>query len=486
MQTNHRSTDRTAADSHVELAVDRAESDFRAAYPAYESTAQLDRLRLSDYTRLDAKGHTYLDYTGGGLYADSQVRAHMDLLLSDVFGNPHSTNPTSQAMTRLVDSARARVLSYFNASPGEYVAIFTQNASGALKLVGESYPFSPGDQYCLTFDNHNSVNGIREFARAKGATVTYAPVNPPDMYIDDAKLEALLVQAPENQHALFAYPAQSNFSGVRHSLEWIARAKSHGWDVLLDAAAFVPTNRLDLGVWHPDYVALSFYKMFGYPTGVGCLLARKEALGKLHRPWFAGGAITVASVQGNRYYLHEGAEAFEDGTLNYLTLPAVETGLEHIDHIGIDQIHTRVDCLTSWLLQQISCMRHATGLPLVHVYGPLAMRERGGTVTLNFYDPYGTFIDHRRVEYAANKENISLRSGCFCNPGGGELALGISAEELAVCFINHIDRFTIDEFRRCIDAKSTGAVRVSLGIVSTFKDVYRFLKFAQTFLDKPA
>jgi len=28
------------------------------------------------------------------------------------------------------------------------------------------------------------------------------------------------------------------------------------------------------------------------------------------------------------------------------------------------------------------------------------------------------------------KPNISLRTGCFCNPGGGELALGISAEEL--------------------------------------------------------
>ncbi|HEY3288552.1 MAG TPA: aminotransferase class V-fold PLP-dependent enzyme, partial [Anaerolineae bacterium] len=187
----------------------------------------------------------------------------MQLLLNDVFGNPHSTNPTSLATTSLVDNARAKVVSYFNASPDEYVSIFTQNASGALKLVGESYPFGPGDQYCLTFDNHNSVNGIREFARARGASVTYAPVIPPDMYIDEARLDALLVQVSTNQHALFAYPAQSNFSGVRHSLEWIARAKVRGWDVLLDAAAFVPTNRLDLSVWHPDFVALSFYKMFG-------------------------------------------------------------------------------------------------------------------------------------------------------------------------------------------------------------------------------
>jgi len=52
------------------------------------------------------------------------------------------------------------VLEFFNASPDEYVVTFTQNASGALKLVGESYPFGPGDAYLLTFDNHNSVNAF--------------------------------------------------------------------------------------------------------------------------------------------------------------------------------------------------------------------------------------------------------------------------------------------------------------------------------------
>jgi len=73
-----------------------------------------------------------------------------------------------------------------------------------------------------------------------------------------------------------------------------------------------------------DFVPLSFYKIFGYPTGIGALLARREVLKKLHRPWFAGGTITVASVQGDKYYLAEAPAAFEDGTLDYLNIPAVE------------------------------------------------------------------------------------------------------------------------------------------------------------------
>src|SRR5437764_540954 len=135
----------------------------------YQATSKLDVLRAAEYARLDAQKHVYLDYTGGGLYADKQLRDHMELLRQHVFGNPHSSNPTSQAMTELVERTRSYILDFYNADPAEYAAIFTLNASGALKLVGESYPFAPNDRYALTFDNHNSVNGIREFARHKGA-----------------------------------------------------------------------------------------------------------------------------------------------------------------------------------------------------------------------------------------------------------------------------------------------------------------------------
>ena len=463
-----------------------AQADFLRIHPEFETTGRLDELRASDYARLDRDEQVFLDYTAGGLYAESQVKAHTELLLSGVFGNPHSTNPASLAMTKWVESARAQVLEFFNASPDEYVVVFTQNASGALRLVGEAYPFTPSGHYLLTFDNHNSVNGIREFARAKGAAVTYAPVIPPDMRIDDDRLAGYLEETAPGSSNLLAYPAQSNFSGVRHSLDWIERAQARGWDVLLDAAAFVPTNRLDLGRWHPDFVPISFYKIFGYPTGVGALLARKQALVKLHRPWFAGGTITVASVQGDRHYMQEGAGGFEDGTLDYLSLPAVEIGLRFIADVGIETIHTRVQSLTEWLLDALASLRHANGKALVRIYGPLDAIDRGATISLNLYDTNGHFIDHRVVEERANAARISLRTGCFCNPGGGELALGISAEELASCFVGARERLALEEFRRCIDDKSTGAVRVSLGLVSTFADVYRFVEFVRGFADRTA
>ncbi len=456
---------------------------FLKAYPSYPQTESIDKLRASEYARLDLGEHIYLDYTGGGLYAESQIRRHHQMLSENVYGNPHSSNPTSLAATHLVEHARQYILKFFNADPDEYLAIFTSNASGALKLVGESYPF-PNGRYLLTFDNHNSVNGIREFAHARGAEVTYIPMILPDMSIAASQLDLELARPSKNGHNLFAYPAQSNFSSVKHSLEWIEKAHSYDWDVLLDVAAYVPTNKLDLSKVRPDFAPVSFYKMFGYPTGLGTLIARRSALEKLNRPWFAGGTITVASVQGDKYYLADGAPAFEDGTLDYLNIPAIEIGLKHIESIGYDVIQERVRTLTGWLLDNLTAMKHSNGKPLVHLFGPSTTENRGGAVTVNFYDQDGVAFDHRFIESEANKVNISLRTGCFCNPGAGEIALGISRVELDVCFTKpeHEDRLSIDDFRHCIDGKSSGAVRISVGMVTNFNDVQGFLAFARGLL----
>ena len=452
---------------------------FVRDHPSYAS-AELDAERAHDFARLDRNGDVYLDYTGGGIYAESHVREHAELLTGRVFGNPHSTNPTSAAMTERAESARLAVLAHFGADPDEYVAVFSPNASGALKLVAESYPFTPGGAFLLTYDNHNSVNGIREFARARGAEVAYAPVRPPDMRIDDVALGRALDAPHGGARRLFAYPAQSNFSGVLHPLAWVERARERGWNVLLDAAAFAPTHALDLRTVRPDFVTLSFYKMFGYPTGVGALLARRDALGWLRRPWFAGGTIAYASVGEPRHDLHEGAEAFEDGTLNYLALPAVEAGLRRLAGGRQAAIDARVMALTGWTLGQLVALRHGNGRPLVQVYGPLDTDERGGAIALNLHGADGALIDHREVERRANGERISLRTGCFCNPGAGEAALGISGDELASCFSAH-DRMTIDTFRGCLSDKGSGAVRVSFGHASTFADAFALVRLLAGF-----
>jgi len=313
--------------------------------------------------------------------------------------------------------------------------------------------------------------------------VRYVPIAAPDLRVPEDALRHALDQHPEAAHKLFAFPAQSNFSGVQHPLHWIEDARDRGWDVLLDAASFVPTNRLDLSQVHPDFVDISFYKMFGYPTGVGCLIARKAATKKLVRPWYSGGTITFSTVATQDHYLTPGPPRFEDGTVNYLSIPAVSIGLAFIESVGIDVIHTRVMCLADYLLVQMAALRHRDGTPLVRVYGPTTTEGRGATIQMNFFDSRGHRIECYTVERLASAERISLRAGCHCNPGAREAALGFTRDDLDTCFAGK-DTITFDQFRRQIVGKTTGALRLSIGLATNLADVERYLTFARTFLDK--
>jgi selenocysteine lyase/cysteine desulfurase len=369
-----------------------------------DDTAYFSALREREFSRLDSTGCAYLDYTGSGLYAESLIREDTARLLRSIDGNPHA----DASVAERIECARVEVLRWLDADPRDYTVVFTANATAAIRLVGESYPFGP---LVLASDNHNSVNGLRRFARKRGAPVRYFPM-------DDE---------PTGSDGLLAYPAQSNFSGAQYPLSW-ARDR----EVLLDAAAFVPTNRLSIRTYAPTFVVVSFYKVFGYPTGVGALIVRHDALKRLKRPWFAGGTVERVWVSKRRHTLKAGPEGFEDGTPNFLALAALGSGFAFLREVGIDRLHRHVTGLARLLRR---CLEEN---PRVHLYSPA--ETASGVVTFNVEG-----IAFGRVERAARDANIAVRSGCFCNPGAAE-SVGVM-----------------------------GAVRASVGIASNESDVMRLV-----------
>lgn len=445
---------------------------------ASELRRTFEELRDREFARLDEGGHIYLDYTGSGLYADCQVRDHDAFLEHHVLGNPHSENPASQAATRIVENARVQVLDFFGADADDYTVVFTSNASAALKLVGEAFPFREGSRFTLPEDNHNSVQGIRVYAEAKGASTTYLPLDSELRLVPDAEIPPA-GDAP----SLFAFPGQSNFSGVKHSLDLIPRARKRGYRTVLDAAAFAPTNRLDLGAVSPDFVSIAFYKMFGLPTGLGALVARREALAELERPWFAGGTVEFVSVQNRVHRLRDDAESFEDGTPNFLGIAAMPRGLAFLSDVGMENVSRHVTEMTDRVLDILDRACLPGGTPAVELYGPRTTEARGGTVAFNLRDEHGGVIPYGDVERAASAVGISLRGGCFCNPGAAERALELPPAEALECF-QAIPRgtFTLKKFARCIgEEHAVGALRVSVGIPTTHADLDRFQDFLDDF-----
>ncbi|KAJ7619824.1 pyridoxal phosphate-dependent transferase [Mycena polygramma] len=457
-----------------------AYKQFLRDFPGYKLTWILDTLRRTDYSRLVDAGETYLDYIGGALYPESLIRVHTDFLNRSVLGNAHSKSNSPAA------DARAAVLAFFGAPAEEYTVIFAPNASAALKLVGESYPFTCDSSYMLACDSHNSVHGIREFALRGGARVCYIPSTATggfDVTIAHRMLFRHQPDFPEEASSLFVMTAQSNISNAKNSLSTIRYASSLGYDTVLDAAALAPISTISLTDYPIDAMAVSFYKMFGFPTGVGALIAKKSFLRRLRRPWFAGGTVDIVQVPGTIVTpAHDLHAQFEDGTINYLSLPAVTDGLRFLSAY-MPFLPLRLSSLIQYLASSLSQLRHDnTHAPVVRILSAVpsqrltsvgAQSDVGSILSLLFLSPTGDILPNSFIAHAASRMCISLRTGCMSNPGGAAAILGIE-DAMDLLY----EGATFADFERTV-GHELGVVRVSLGLASNFQDAWNFLRFAR-------
>jgi len=157
--------------------------------------------------------------------------------------------------------------------------------------------------------------------------------------------------------------------------------------------------------------------------------------------------------------------------------------------MGVDAIHERVTGLAAWLLGEMATARHTNGAPLFRIFGPTDTAARGATIAFYLLDPEGAVFDCARIEQLAGAEHLSLRTGCFCNPGDGEVAHEITRDEMASCFEEAEVPVTLSECQAIIadhTGKLPNTIRVSLGIASNFADVWRFMRFAEGFRDRAA
>ena len=86
------------------------------------------------------------------------------------------------------------------------------------------------------------------------------------------------------------------------------------------------------------------------------------------------------------------------------------------------------------------------------------------------------------VEERARRERISLRGGCFCNPGASEAAFGFVADRAAKC-LDETRRagWSLPQFaarmRERDASHAVGAVRASVGVPTNERDVDRLIAF---------
>ena len=368
--------------------------------------------------------------------------------------------------------------------------VFTANATAAIKLVIDCFRDHAAVSntpvwYGYHRDAHTSLVGVRELTKMHRCFTSDREV---ETWINSGGLGG----PRSRQLGLFAYPGQSNMTGRRLPLDWPGRIRRNLHKAttytLLDVAALAGTAALDLSDIDtaPDFVTLSFYKIFGFPN-VGALLVRKESQHVLaDRRYFGGGTVDMIITINDAWHAKKETalhDRLEDGTLPFHSIFALDHAIDVHERLygpnpmKFISLHTAQ--LGKQLYDGLRSIAHRNGLPVAiiykdsnAVYGDPTLQ--GATLAFNIQNSNGSLVGYEQVEEAADKRNIFLRSGGMCNPGGVATYLEWSAPEM---------RSAYAAGHRCSNptqvvlGKPTGVVRVSLGAMSTSSDVQTFLDF---------
>ncbi|KAK5090521.1 hypothetical protein LTR05_000694 [Lithohypha guttulata] len=443
----------------------------------------VDDIRLCEYPTLT--GTTYLDHAGTTPYATSTIEAWTAELTTNLFGNPHSASAASQLSTIRIDDIRLKVLRFFNASPDDFDVVFVANATAAIKLVAEAFRDSPhGFRYGYHADSHTSLVGCRELAMQGSQCLE-----------DDNHVDKWISNIPHAHRApdrlqLLAYPGQSNMTGRQLPLNWPQRireaASKTGQKIytLLDAASFVSTSPLDLSNKQvvPDFVALSFYKIFGFPD-LGALLVRKESADVLmNKAYFAGGTVDAVTTSTRNWYARRETihSALEEGTLPFHNI----LGLDHAmnTHARLFGSMERVSRHTNYLRNQarnyLAAARHGNGTSVCTIYEHAQQGKYGPILAFNLKDSLGRIVSASEVEKLCIVKGIQLRTGGLCNPGGVSRHLGLTDGQI---LSNYRSGYRCGGQSHLVDGTPTGVIRISFGAMSTNSDLQAFIKFIEEY-----
>lgn len=453
-------------------------------------------------------GKTYLDHAGSQLPAKSLIDAFAADLNNSLYGNPHSASTPSHVAGERIDEIREQTLQFFNASPEDFDLVFVANTTAAVKLVAEcvrdhvaslptKFSLSKKPEFSFSYHRecHNSLVGMRELAN------THQCVDDEDVEQWISPSACFKKRTVNNGVHLFAYPGQSNFNGRRLPLEWANKIRASGLQdtyILLDAAALATTTPLNINAIQPDFVALSFYKIFGFPD-LGALIVRKASATRIleSKRYFGGGTVDVVGAahgtgtrpgQSRGWHVKRQAlhAQLEEGTLPFHNIMALGHALRtHTALYGANPmaaISARTAALAATAYERMRTARHRNGAPVFAVYkdtratyGDAA--TQGATFAFNVLRADGSAVGFRDVERAADARAIYVRSGAHCNYGSLSAHLGWTPRDLRELFLRQGNR--CGEEVQLHMGRPTGVVRVSLGACSTAKDLDALFDFVR-------
>jgi len=392
------------------------------------------------------EGTVHLDHAGSTIYSSLCIQRMMEKLFfrkgSQLLANPHSDGSFSSSNTNhQIDDIRQFILKeVFNTSLREYDLVFTFNATHSLKIISDCFPIGPHSSVGYLQYSHNSMIGaLRSCAHGEENIKVYKTLTEFKQDIPNS------FSHPNDRH-IFGFSAECNGTGTKFtdfSIFSFLNQYHPNVFTILDSSKHSSTNvSIDLSKFKPDFVTLSFYKWFGYPTGLGALLIRKTRLSDVNfiprNGYFAGGTIKVNTASKPFYFQYRNGfhSVLESGTIPFITiielfsylkeLQQVFSGYLNMSDISFRDVFMTIQGHTSYLqryaMQQLKKLVHFNDNPLVRIYNEDTIGN-SSIITFNVFNSSGTMIGYSQIQQLCSLHGFNIRSGCFCVPGGKSFLL---------------------------------------------------------------
>ena len=306
------------------------------------------------------------------------------------------------------EASRERVAKFAGAKPDELA--FTKNTTEALNLVVRSLDYSSRKKVVTTpLEHHSLLLPIMEQRRRGIVSMEMLGVSP-DGSIGESSLSII-----DKSTALVAIHHTTNTTGMRAPLEKIVKAAHDaGALVLIDGAQGVPHSRVDFRKLGADFLAFSGHKMCG-PTGIGCLVGKREAFEKLDTFIVGGETVETVSLQAVKW--KSAPKRFEAGIQNYAGAIGLAAACDYLARIGMQNIEEHEKKMARALMDAIRSIPNST------IYGNPDPSKRCALASFNLKG----VAPHQVALMADSLSKIALRSGVFCAQPGIE-ALGAPKE----------------------------------------------------------
>ena len=246
--------------------------------------------------------------------------------------------------------------------------IITRNATEALNIAIQGYPFKEGDEVLINQLDYYSMIETFRLLEKRGKIKVNAfempliPANEDDIVEQYRKLITRKTRVILLTHV-------SNVNGLIVPVEKIAAmAKEKGIDTITDSAHALGQIPFSLPSLHSDFVGMNLHKWIGNPIGAGVLYVKKERIKEMNALF--GDVNTAEDSIGKLAHF---------GTTPFAVIMTIPDSLSFHRLMNVEKVSKRLNYLKSiWIneLKQVDKVEIVTPMELSCAIGSFRVRDR--------------------------------------------------------------------------------------------------------------